>query len=265
MEHGDIYVVEVVQEEKGGLGSMYLDERVKNAIDYAINGEPSSNAIKIGHKGRVELVVTFKGRSAHASMPELGINPFYDTARFLLELKNLEMASKGLEKSTAVPTICRIDTQSSNIIPGRCELTVDWRTIPGELEAQVLDKVKSLLPKNAEVRVSEYELKTYTGLTFTMKRSRTPFSIDKNHPLVRETAKAVRSTLKREVDISRWPFATDCGCFMEAGVPIIGFSPAEEKYAHTTKERISLQLISEAMECYPAIISNLSKLEKRKK
>jgi putative selenium metabolism hydrolase len=265
MKHGDIYVVEVVHEEKGGLGSMYLDEKAKNAIDYAILGEPSSNNLMIGHKGRIELIITFKGRSCHASMPELGVNPLDEMARFLLKFRNLEMANDAIEKSTAAPTICRTDTQSSNIIPGICELTVDWRTIPNESETQVLDKIRGLLSENAEAHVSEYKLKTYTGLTFPMKRSRPPYSIDKNHPLVRETASAIRSTLGRDVDISRRPFATDCGCFKEAGIPIIGFSPCEEKYAHTNRDRVSLRLISEAFKCYPAIIYNLSKLKTRKK
>jgi hypothetical protein len=36
------------------------------------------------------------------------------------------------------------------------------------------------------------------------------------------------------------------------------------EYAHTDKERISLELIKEAMKCYPAIIASISKLEKRR-
>ena len=89
--------------------------------------------------------------------------------------------------------------------------------------------------------------------------------MDKNHPLVKTVEEAVRATLKREVEIRWFAGSTDCGHFAEAGIPFVGFGPGEVKYAHTNRERISLQMMKEAMECYPGIISNVSRLEKRKR
>lgn len=262
--HGNIYIIEVVHEEKGGLGSCYLDESIKKEIDYAINGEPTGNMIHIGNKGRTELKVTFKGKPAHPSRPWEGINPFYDMSRFILRLEKLEMTSYDELKSTVAPTICKTDTDTSNVIPGECMLILDWRDVPGETEAQIINKIRSILPGNGDVQIVEIELKTYTGLTLPMKRRKLPFSMDKNHPFVKTAAEAVRSTLNREVEIRWWGGASDCGYFTEAGIPIIGFSPSEPGWAHTNKERISLKMMKEAMLCYPAIISNITKLEKRR-
>jgi putative selenium metabolism hydrolase len=264
-EIGSVYVIDVVQEEKGGLGSMYLDKSIKKEIDYAINGEPTSNMINTGQRGRSEFIVTFKGKSAHASRPWEGINPFYDMARFLLKLDDLEMANYGDLKSTVVPTICKTDTETSNVIPSECTLILDWRDVPGESDVQILNKIKSILPDNGMVHLSEYDLETYTGLTLRMKRRKLPFSVDKGHPEVEAIAEAVRAVLKREVETRWWQGATDCGYFTDEGIPIVGFSPGEPKYSHTSRERISLELMQEAMNCFPAIISNLSKLEKTKK
>jgi len=264
VKHGDIYVVEVVQEEVGGLGSKHLDDDVKDEIDYAINGEPTSNRIHIGQRGRTELVVTLKGKSAHASRPWQGKNPFYDMAKFILKLENLKMTRYDEIESTVVPTLCKTDTETSNVIPGECRLVLDWRDVPIESEAYIMKTMRALLPESGEVQIAEYELKTYTGLTFQMKRRKLPFSIGENHPLVKTVAQAVRSALGKEAEIGWWEGATDCGYFAAAGIPIIGFSPSESKYSHTTRERISLQLMKEALECYPAIISDISKLKKRK-
>jgi putative selenium metabolism hydrolase len=264
VKHGDIYVIEVIQEEQGGLGSKYLDENIKKRIDYAINGEPTSTMINTGQRGRAQLAVTFKGKSAHSSSPWLGKNPFYDMANFLLKLDSLEMVSYEKQKSTVVPTLCKTDTENSNIIPGECRLILVWSDVPGESENKIIEKIRSILPENGEVEVEKYDLKTYTGLTLPIKRRKLPFSIENNHPLVKVTVEAVRSILNKEVEIRWWDGATDCGFFMEAGIPIIGFSPAEMEYAHTDKERISLELIKEAMKCYPAIIASISKLEKRR-
>jgi len=263
VEHGDIYIIQVVHEETGGLGSMCLDKEIKEKIDYAINGEPTSNMIHIGHRGRLEIVVIFKGKSFHASIAGQYVNPLYNLAKFLMQLQDLEMAKNNEESSTAVPTICYSSPQTSNVTPNECRLTIDWRNIPGETETQIINRLQKLLPRDAEISIAEYTLKTYTGLNFKMKRCRLPFAIDRNHPFVQTVVKAVESTLNRKVMISRWSCATDCGYFMDEGIPIVGFSPAEAKYMHTTKDRISLKLMEEAMRCYPTIIAFVSRLPKR--
>ena len=260
---GDIYVVAVVQEEQGGLGSKYLDESLKKEIDYAVNSEPTSNRINTGHRGRAELSVSFMGKAAHASRPWQGINPFFDLAKFLLDLRELEMARFKDSKSTAVPTICKSDTETSNVIPGQCTLTVDWRDVPGESESGIMDKIKSILPKSGTAQFVEYDLKTYTGKTLRMRRRKSPFSTDPDHPVVKAMVAAVEATLNREPGVAWWEGATDCGYFAEAGIPIVGFGPGDSKYSHTSRERISLEMLSDAVRCFPAIVATLSQLEKR--
>src|SRR4051812_21826075 len=85
----DCYVSAVVQEEVGGLGAIELAETVQT--DYAVLGEPTTNRLMRGHRGRVELEVLFRGRSVHASVPQNGINPLYSLARFLQGLEMLPM------------------------------------------------------------------------------------------------------------------------------------------------------------------------------
>ncbi|HDM76083.1 MAG TPA: M20/M25/M40 family metallo-hydrolase [Deltaproteobacteria bacterium] len=265
IKHGDLYIIQVVHEETGGLGSMLIDNDVKQRIDYAINGEPTSNMVCTGHRGRVEVIVTFKGMPMHASIAKSAGNPLYSLGEFLVRLRNLNMETDGVETSSAAPTKCQTGQNSSNVTPSECKLVIDWRNVPGEDENQVLEKLKGILPVGATATIAEYELRTYTGLTFKLKRVRAPFFINNDHPFVQAVVQAVKETLKRPVRVTRWSCATDCGYFMDAGIPIVGFSPAEMKYMHTTRDRISLTLMKEALECYPIIISYVSKLPKRRK
>src|SRR5438105_1767227 len=69
----DVDVVGGVQEEVSGLGSYHLVSHLKT--DYAVLGEPSGNMLALGHRGRVEVQVTVRGRSVHASVPNSGLNP----------------------------------------------------------------------------------------------------------------------------------------------------------------------------------------------
>jgi len=262
---GDIYVIPVAQEEVGGLGSKYLDKNILKAIDYAVNSEPTSNMICTGHRGRAEITVSIMGKAAHASRPWQGINPFFDLARFLLDLDKLEMPGYRDLKSTAVPTVLKTDTATSNVIPGQCILTIDWRNVPGESETQIMEKLNKILPKSGTAQFVGYDLTTYTGKTLPVMRKRAPFSTDENHPAVKAMVAAVKYRLNKEPVVTWWEGANDCGYFADAGIPIAGFGPSESKYSHTSRERISLEMLSDAVRCLPAIVANLSQLEKRKR
>ena len=99
----DLYVSAVVQEEVGGLGARHLAETL--VVDRAVVGEASGNHLRRGHRGRIELNTRFEGRSVHASMPDLGINPHFSMARFVGNLQDLEMASDSeYGSSTVAPT-----------------------------------------------------------------------------------------------------------------------------------------------------------------
>jgi len=118
---GDVYVVCVVMEEVGGLGTRYLAEHLRT--DCAVVGEPSANSLMRGHRGRVEVLVEVQGRSCHASMPARGVNPHYALASFIESIRHLPMAqSATFGASSMAPTLYLTDQTSANVIPARCRL-----------------------------------------------------------------------------------------------------------------------------------------------
>ena len=46
---------------------------------------------------------------------------------------------------------------------------------------------------------------------------------------------------------------------MQAGIPTIGFSPCEEKYAHTTHDQVNIKLMHEALVGTMALAVDLPK------
>ena len=97
-------------------------------------GEPSRNTLRRGHRGRTELVVHFKGRSVHASVPEKGVNPLYALGLFLggFERSWRCQTDADLGPSTVAPTLLATDQTSANVVPGEVWQTCDWRNIPGQ-------------------------------------------------------------------------------------------------------------------------------------
>ncbi|MCB0165656.1 MAG: M20/M25/M40 family metallo-hydrolase [Anaerolineae bacterium] len=260
---GDVYMTVPVMEEIGGLGTQHLITHL--SAHAAICGEPSNNTLRRGHRGRVELRVTFEGHSAHASAPHLGINPHYAAAAFLTHLPDLSMAyDKTLGSSTVVPTLYATDQLSPNVIPGRVYLTLDWRNVAGEAPEDIVSKVENLvtsieeLDQNVTVVIKSQEFTTYTGLTQEIPAIFPSYLLPEEDQFVQAAHQALVSALGRDDGIDIWRFATDGGHLMTGGIPTVGFGPGDEKLAHTNQERISLVQMEEAVIAYFALITALA-------
>ncbi len=260
----DVYTTAVVLEERGGWGSEHLAQTLK--ADYAILGEATSNDLRIGHRGRMEMLVRFAGRSVHASAPARGANPHYGLARFLNRLRDLRMLSDDMfGHSTVAPTLISTDQASPNVTPGEIRLTLDWRNIPSETPEQILAKVQHLLDDTlsrepgvtASVEVPQTVLSTYTGLSEPHSLIHPAYYLPEAHPFVQSSRKILASALEREIEVSTWAFATDGGHLMKAGIPTIGFAPGEERLAHTTQDRVAIAQLIEATVGYLALLENL--------
>jgi putative selenium metabolism hydrolase len=266
---GDILMTVPVMEEIGGLGTQYLTSHLK--ADVAICGEPSRNILRRGHRGRVELQVIFKGRSAHASVPHLGQNPHYSAAAFLTKLPTIEMIQEeGVGISTVVPTLYATDQRSPNVIPGEVNLILDWRNVPAETPEAIVSKVRNLLAdcladddvERATVEITHITSTTYTGLEKTFPSIFPSFLLTEDNPFLQAAHAVLVNALGRDDGIDIWRFATDGGHLMVADIPTIGFGPGDERLAHTNQERISLAQMEEAVVAYAALILALAEAAK---
>ncbi len=260
---GDVYVVGVVQEEVGGLGSIELGKSLH--VDCAVVGEPSSNTLRRGNRGRIEIVAIFRGRSCHASMPDRGINPHYSMANFVAALKNVDRVKDPfLGVETFTPTLVYTDQTSSNVVPSELRLHIDWRTVPQRSTDEIKEMLAFLLEKSlvdgawGEVRIKDVTLTTYTGATRNVPAHFPSFLISEEHPLVKLSKDALSEAFSREVEVKRWDFATDAGHLMAAGIPSIGFGPGDETLAHTNQEKISIEEMVEASIGYALLCHRLT-------
>ena len=110
--------------------------------DLAIVGEPTRLQVVTAHKGTLWLTLETRGKSAHGSWPELGRNAVHAMARIVDLLQTAYAAQLRRRRhpllgcaTVSVGAICG-GTQA-NIVPDRCTILLDRRTLPGETEAGV--------------------------------------------------------------------------------------------------------------------------------
>jgi len=261
---GDVYVATVVQEEVGGLGTKNLLGALRP--DVAVVGEATSNQLARGHRGRIELVVRVRGKAVHASVPDQGINPHYVLARFIQRMDTLSLAEdETFGRSSVAPTLYFTDQQSSNVIPGEARLHLDWRNVPGEGPEEVLGQLLPVLEtclfevqgSEGELTLHTRDLRTYTGRTETFPAVFPSFGLPAQHQLVLRGREVLAHALSRPVEVVIWPFATDGGHLMEAGVPTIGFGPAEVEQLHIVGESVPVAMLQEGLLGYAALALEL--------
>jgi succinyl-diaminopimelate desuccinylase len=255
---GTLYVSCVVQEEVGGLGARHLAKTLP--VARAVVGEASGNHLRRGHRGRVEMVTQFEGRSAHASMPDLGVNPHFSMARFITALRAMNMASDpDYGASTVAPTRVESEPKSANITPSDLYLVLDWRNIPGEETDDIIAKLEAALSQSlapgcrGHVELATKELASYTGLRMVYPDAFPSFTTSADDPWLAKVRTVLAAALGRELEVGTWRFATDGGHFAAAGATILGFGPGDDALVHTVEERLPVDQLIESAVGYMAI------------
>src|SRR5882757_8753554 len=89
-----VVLVLTAAEEGGCIGSQHLARtQLLGRAGAMLVGEPTSNYPYVGHKGSIKFHATFKGVSAHGSMPHLGSNAIYKAARAVNALEHFDFGA----------------------------------------------------------------------------------------------------------------------------------------------------------------------------
>jgi putative selenium metabolism hydrolase len=263
--NGELVLASVVQEEPcEGLAMQVLIEEEGLRPDWVVLGEPSDLQLSRGHRGRVELEVVTRGRSCHASRPDLGDNAIYSASRLIF---NLEMLAEQLGYDAFLGpgslAVTHVESRSSsrNAVPDYARFIIDRRLTLGETEAKALAEVEGIIARErvrAEAHVTAYESCSYTGYQAHKHNYYPAWALDAEHPLLQAAIGAVKKTLGYRPTVGQWGFSTDGVYTMGvAGIPTIGFGPGEEKYAHAADEQIRLEDVFRAASVYAQLAVEL--------
>ncbi len=210
---GALEVSGTVDEETGGYaGVAWLAERgyfSRPRVDYVIIPEPlNKDCVCLGHRGVWWAEIEIKGRTAHGSMPFLGVSAIRGAAAFLAKVER-DLQPRLNQRRTAMPVIpdeARLSTVNVNSIHGgqaeghdgfpaalvadSCRIVVDRRFLIEETLDQVRDEIADLL---AAVR------REHPGLRCDLRDlwAVEPTMTDPKSPLVRALGRGVEDVLGR--------------------------------------------------------------------
>jgi putative selenium metabolism hydrolase len=263
---GEVYVAGVVHEECfEGVAAREISKAV--APDYVVIGEASSLNLKIGQRGRAEIVLETFGKPCHSANPEKGINAVYKMAKVIEAIRGLappeqQPLGKGILELTDIKSS---PYPGASVVPEYCRATYDRRLLVGETKESVLAPIQALLDRlmaedaelKAKVSYAVGEEQCYTGNKIEGERFFPGWLYKEEEPFVQ----AVYTQLKAmgfAPEITRYNFCTNGSHYAgEAGIKTFGLGPSLENLAHTINEYIEIDQLVKAAECYYGVMKAL--------
>jgi len=240
--------------------------------DFVVIGEPTRMQVYRGHKGRVEMQVMAKGRSAHAASNWLGDNAIYKLLPIIAGIRDLDPHLRShafLGKGTITVSDMHVSTPSINAVPDEATIYIDRRVTFGDTLESAMAEVQAIIDgsQRSEVRCQKsdsesqpptasnhaalatditlalltYAEPSYTGFKLVLDKYFPAWALEDSHPYVQAALDTTEAVFGRRAATGKWDFSTN-GTYWagQAGIPAIGFGPGDEIHAHTVLEQVPL-------------------------
>lgn len=239
------------EEAGGGVGPQYILEEQLSKPDYAISAGFAYDVVT-AHNGCLHLEVEVIGKSAHAAMPESGVDALEAATDILSALYRLRhtlrqrvspwpgIGAPGLTVGLISGGI------NTNVVPDKITFRIDRRITPDEDSAEVETELRALIEEAAG---------RHEGISLRLERIllAVPFiPISGQEKLVKAIQKRGQEVLGVAVAAKGVPIYTDARLYSSAGIPTVlyGAGPRTllEANGHRADEKLKLDDLFKATE-----------------
>ena len=177
----------------------------------------TGNEIVLGNRGRVDVRVTVRGRSAHSSSPHLGLNAIDGANEVLIRLRAMPFTKThpylGGEQLTVYKLVC--SPIAPHTLPDTCELTLDRRLLPGTGIEEAVEGIRRAL-----AGLSPFEVSVEPGMWML------PADVPREAPVVAALQQGYAAATGGEAVLTYAPYTFDAGYACDRGIPTVMFGPS---------------------------------------
>jgi acetylornithine deacetylase len=227
----NLVLAATAEEEVSGLNGLELIFPELGNIEFAIVGEPTEMHLAVAEKGLIVLDCIAFGKSGHAAREE-GENAIYKAIQDINWFRTFQFpkVSEYLGPVKMSVTIIHAGTQH-NVVPDRCEYTVDVRVTDSYTNEEVLQIIQEHVA--SEVKPRSVRLKSS--------------QIDKDSAIVKAGLALGRKAYGS-------PTTSDQALIP---VPSLKMGPGHSGRSHTADEFIYLHEIKEGIDIYIKLLSQV--------
>jgi acetylornithine deacetylase len=213
----------VVGEERNSAGAKAAAATPRGSR-FLINGEPTENRLALGSKGALRYEITAHGKLAHSAYPELGHSAIHTLLDVLRDIREIPLPEEPLLGASTLNIGTISGGRAPNVVADEARAEVMFRTVgdPTPLREAVSAAAARRVEAREVLHTPALRLSGFNNLPTTVVA-----------------------------------FTTDIPTFADAwGKPFL-IGPGSIHVAHTAEERISKKELSEAVEMYARMVTQL--------
>jgi succinyl-diaminopimelate desuccinylase len=243
----DLLIAATVGEEVDCLGARALvDEGILQGVTAIGIPEPTGLNLMTAHKGALWVKIVTQGRAAHGARPDLGVNAILHMQETIRRIVATEWSAPA-HPLLGIPTRNVATIQGgtkTNMVPDRCELTIDFRSLPGQVHARLVTQLQKILDDLAK------EIPDYRG-TLEVINDKAAVSTPADAAFVQTAQRVGQSLWGKPLPPQGVAYYTDASVLAPAsGAPVIILGPGEADLAHKTNEWILVEKLVKAAQFY---------------
>ncbi|KKQ70289.1 MAG: hypothetical protein US92_C0010G0021 [Candidatus Peregrinibacteria bacterium GW2011_GWA2_38_36] len=227
--------------------AMELKKTLFKHVKYSITIEPTDGKLITCNKGQFWFEITAKGRTAHSSSPEKGINAIEKLVEIIPKIKKYE---KEINKrrhallGKATLSIGKIEGGTApNIVPDHASMTIDRRVLTSENPKQIIKEMEAVCAPNKIKLLKQID----------------PAETPKSSKIVKFMQKILTSQ-KIDSKIYGYPATAELSEIRKHGIEGVIFGPSMLSQAHRENEYMTLKELEIGEKIYSKIIEFASKI-----
>jgi acetylornithine deacetylase len=222
-------------EEVGCRGARYLLSCDAMRARYAIVGEPTSLAPARAGKGYCLASIKVMGKAAHSAFPEAGRSAIFAAARLLREIEELAQKLREDRNDAFSPPWTTLNVgevhggTAKNVVPAECSFLLEWRPIPTQRSAVVLERLRAIIDR---MKAEE----SWEGIEIQVEVLR----MDEGFETSVDSA-VIRSVMKgSDSEIKTIAFGTEAPWLARMGAEAVVIGPGSMLTAHSPRECVPI-------------------------
>jgi acetylornithine deacetylase len=240
---GEVTLMAVADEEVASIGLTDLLSRY--SADAAIVTEPTGLALCVAHKGFSWIEVRTRGRAAHGSRFDEGVDANLRMGRFLARLEDLEreLRTRPPHPLLGPPSLhagLLAGGTGASVYAAESRVEIERRTIPGETEVDVLEEIAHLLDVLASQDPS------FRGEAKALL-TREPFETAPDGAVSRAVTAAARQILGQSPPVVGMSYWMDAALLHAAGIDTVVIGPSGSG-AHAAEEWVDIASVLQLAE-----------------
>ena len=237
-----IFATSTAGETGRHLSVSHILSQNKIKTDWGILDGPPQ--IQLANKGRIDILVSVKGKPTHSSRPWDGINAVQGAVKVLERLNPLmpypsEKTHPELGQVSLTPTSIHSFPKATHTVPAECQILLDRRLLPGDDPTEAVQDLETAIgaidPYGIEVRGEDFSY---------------PSEVSQDAEVVKALGQSIRTMLGREPEYTFAAAALDAGFLNREGIQSVSYGPRDIRFQHTDHELVSVTDVFETAKVF---------------